>query len=787
MATLKVYPTGRAIREEISRVRANESLLPRLMRMDEFLYRLVYVKGRRFSEGSERIFWLKEAAEFEGFSRLNRDRELIRFFTRSSDFFRFFEELAWEKVPLEKLAQADTYAEYAKDIELLDMLKRRYRAILDSEAAYDRIFLPELYTFDSSFLSRWERIEIYLEGYLSRFEMELLTQAAQHTRLEIIWRTTPYNEKMRRRFAELGLELEPQSRLRFLLNRPLLLETTKQALKIKAKVLSVWERYEQAAVALAEIEGMVRRGISPDRIALVLPDESFKEVLKLYDRMGNLNFSMGFDYRNDPEYQIPKALHEFWTDPKEPKYLRRLAHYGLSFETLEALKGNRRCGVEEFLDSFAKEDIAGFFSINSKEEPNREQKPLWELNHRFRMLHKNRVLSLKEWLFLWIEEIKELRRDDIGGGKVTVMGVLETRGVSFEAVVIVDFNEGVVPASSGKDRFLDSRVRSFAGLPDRRDRESLQKHYYARLLEGAKEAVILYATGESRLPSRFLYELGLSEGEIVAAPRRLLYDQRSLKPQESDPFVEEFDAMQMRWSASRLKSWLECKRHFYYRYIEGLEEKESEEINEGLILHRVLEELFKKQRYYEDAKQLAKEFELIALKELKRYGSSGNYLLAYWKQRLKPYFQKEAERFAQGWRVERVEMNLEGEIAGLRFGGRIDRIDIREGKALALDYKSGSIQNANRTKNLDTLSDFQMSIYDLLLRSGYKDIDLAFVVPLEDEPFIFVEALEEKNMLLLKHIEELKETSSFLAQRCEDLKRCRWCPYQLLCERGEYL
>ena len=50
--------------------------------------------------------------------------------------------------------------------------------------------------------------------------------------------------------------------------------------------------------------------------------------------------------------------------------------------------------------------------------------------------------------------------DDVRGGKVTVMGVLETRGVRFEAVVIVDFNEGVVPATSSKDQFLNSQVRA---------------------------------------------------------------------------------------------------------------------------------------------------------------------------------------------------------------------------------------------------------------------------------------------------------------------------------------
>lgn len=787
MPTLKIYPTARAIREELSRWRTREGFLPQLMRMDEFIDRLAQVPGRRAAEGSERIFWLREAAEFEGFSRLSRDRELIRFFTRSSDFFRFFEELAWEQVPLERLEEADAYAEYAEHIEILATLRERYRAILDRESAYDRIFLPELYRFNAKFLSQWERVELHLEGYLSRFEMELLTRAARVTKLEISWRSTPYNEKMRQRFAEAGLELPAQSRLRFDLGRGELLESANEPLRIEARILAVQERYEQAAVALAEIEGMVRRGIAPDRIALVLPDEGLMPIFDLYDRMDNLNFSMGYDYHDRPEYRLPAALLESWNRPDEPEYRRRLAHYGLSLDVLGSLKASERCGVDEFLERFYEAGFPGFRSPEPGREPRREEEPLWELHHRFRKLNAHRALSLKEWLFLWLEELGGLRLDDVRGGKVTVMGVLETRGVAFDGVVLVDFNEGIVPASSGKDRFLDSRVRSFAGLPDRRDREALQKHYYARLLEGAKEAVILYARGENRLPTRFLYELGLEEGREVAAPRRLLYDHHPLPAADADPVVEAFDPAQMRWSASRLRTWLECKRRFYYRYIEGLEEKESEELNEGLILHRVLEGLFRERDHYDDPERMSREFAILAARELERHGSAGRYLLAYWNRKLEPYFRQEAKRFAQGWRVESIEEAVEGEIAGLRFGGRIDRID-RLGEArLALDYKSGSIKEANRKSNLEKLSDFQMSIYDLLLRSRFQELELAYVTPLEGGSFVPVAALEEKNALLLEYLERLKATRSFVAERCEDLKRCTWCPYQLLCERGEYL
>ncbi len=786
MPDLHIFPTSRSIRERVASLRTTGGFLPRLMRMDEFLARAAVVPDRRQAEASERIFWLREAADFEEFGRLGSERDLVRFFTRSADFFRFFEELAWEKVPLERLEEADAYAEYADHLRILGELRERYRQILDREGAYDRIFLPELYRINEAFLATAETLELYLEGTLSRFELELLEEAAKRRELRVHWRSTPYNEKMRERFAEAGLELPGQSRVFFSLSQKELIESEPSPLEIGAKVLAVRERYEQVAVALAEIEGMVRAGIAPERIALVLPDESFMRAFDLYDRMENLNFSMGYDYRDRPEYRVPAVLLEYWRG-FAPGDRELLEHYGFAPERYRGLEPSARVAAEEFREVFSEAGIPGFAPVDGEREPTREEAPIQELWHRFGQIHQGRRLAIREWLFLWLEELGQLRLDDVRGGKVTVMGVLETRGVHFDGVVIVDYNEGIVPASSGKDRFLDSRVRRFAGLPDRLDREALQKHYYARLLEGAREAVILYTAGESRLPSRLLYELGLEEGETVAAPRELLYSHASLPKERKDPVVESFDPLAMQWSASRLKIWLECRRRFYYRYILGLEEKRTEEINEGQVLHRVLERLFAERDHYEDPEAMRRRFETLAAQELERSGIAGRYLQAYWSRKLVPYFRQETERFAQGWRVEARERNIEGEIEGVRFGGRVDRIDVREEERMVLDYKSGKLTEANRKSSLERVTDFQMSIYDRLLRPEYPRLDLAFVTPLEERAFVPVAALEEKNALLAEHLEKLKATRSFIAERCEDLKRCSWCPYQLLCERGEYL
>ena len=106
---------------------------------------------------------------------------------------------------------------------------------------------------------------------------------------------------------------------------------------------------------------------------------------------------------------------------------------------------------------------------------------------------------------------------------------------------------------------------------------------------------------------------------------------------------------------------------------------------------------------------------------------------------------------------------------------------------MLLDYKSGSTAGATRVKDLEKLSKFQMSIYRLLLRERYPDLRLAFVRLFESPSYQELPGPEEKEEWLMKRLEELRATRSFEAAKCEDLQRCRHCPYRLLCERGEYL
>ncbi|WP_294958252.1 PD-(D/E)XK nuclease family protein [Sulfurovum sp.] len=746
------------------------------MRMDEFEQRIVLMEGKMLVDPLQRILLLKEAAGFEAFEMLRVDRELIRFFTKSEALFKFFEELAAEQVDFDMLAQADAYAEFDRHLQILEQLQERYKVLLEAGGWTDRMFIPQTYTLNEGFVKGYEKIEIFLEGYLSRFELELLEKAAAHTTLIIHYTTSAFNWKMLERFEACGIGLQANRAVSFDLGSQKIVNDHPNTESIDAVVYSVEERDEQVALAFMKIEEMVQSGMVPEEIVLVLPDEDFKKHFMLFDTHNNLNFAMGYDYANGRIYRSLDALYRYW-QKHDKESIVLMERYGLMKEEINVLNADAQVRVERFF-RFVQE-------INLLDAEKQER--VEEKYRHFLTLFPEATLSYKEWLFLWLKTLSKITLDDVRGGKVTVMGVLETRGVSFRGVVIVDFNEGIVPATSSKDLFLNSAVRTFAGLPTRLDRESLQKQYYNRLLQQAESAAIIYSTSQSSLPSKFLYELGLEDAQRPKVPLSLLYAHPSQLKEEEDPVVETFDAYAQTWSASRLKTYLECKRKYHYRYIQNIKAKEEDELNEGAFLHTLLEHLYKEQNCYANEAELTKRLHILMDTLLPDEDAKSRYRKLLWREKLKGFVEKEIAHFKAEWHVAERELEVSGEIGGLKFKGRIDRIDQNATDTLVLDYKSGRVEKEPKRLNPEKISDFQMSIYHQLLQKRYQNISLAFVKILEKGEKQQVTLLEERNELLGEHIVKLKQTKSFVAEKCDDLQKCIYCEFALMCGRGEYL
>ena len=386
---------------------------------------------------------------------------------------------------------------------------------------------------------------------------------------------------------------------------------------------------------------------------------------------------------------------------------------------------------------------------------------------------KDENLSLGNLIDLFLLEISRIKLDDVRGGKVTVMGLLESRGLQFDGVIIPDFNDDLVPKRSSGEMFLNSALRARAGLISHADRENLQRFYYDGLLRGAKKSAICYLQSVEKLPSRFLKSFEVQQdAEFSQEDYLRLFGREEFKPAlcgQEDP-VARHDFFAEELSFSRLDTFLECKRKYYYRYVLGL--REGLKFGEdnallGKILHTSFQRLYERagmkfsmQKFRSIYSQLAREAGIArfdAELELKAVEKLARLL----------------EGHEQIWSFSGSEVSLKGELDGVRLSGRIDRIDEdKTGRKFIIDYKRGPAK-----KHMEK---FQLTFYRALLAQececAYLSLkDCAFAAPGDKTP-----SLENLRETLSSIGKEFASEVAFT--RTEAVQSCEYCDYKIICK-----
>ena len=774
-----VLPSARAIRQEQLQCESETLFLPNYITMSEFISKLTIVDDYIFIDDDTRVLLLLEASDFSTFKELQIERNFFTFTKNSSYIFKFFEELSAELYDIENLSSADLYAEYEEHIAILQELYRRYEKLTNEKKLLDKVFLPKLYRFNSAYLKRIDSIEIHIDGYLTNFEFELLQKAAQSVETKILFSTSRFNIKMQEKLALLGFELERG--YRYLLNFTTKEIESRQKLSAYTEVSceSVGEPLLQIGFIKQKIYEYIKKGYDPQKIAVILPNESSAKLLKSFDIKSNLNFAMGESFR---ESQIYKKLHATMEmlnqDSSENR--ARLQRVGDELYSLFKNIDKEAQSKRALLDYLEK---VGEF-VSTKEEQKIYE---GELHAFIKLLPFVSELSLKSLLNLFMSRLSKRTIDDIRGGKITVMGVLETRSVDFDAVIIIDFDENNVPKRSDKDMFLNTKIREMANLPTMHDRENLQKHYYEMLLSRAKESALCYVSSKESNPSRFLKELGIKEKSIYddALYAQRLFNLNLPSKERDEDIVVEYSFKDVALSASRLKTYLSCKRKYYYRYILKIQNhtipKDMPQEHEiGVVLHNALANIYQKKNHYSSLDELERDL-FRELDTLRGKSELDIYLIALQKRILKSFCQKEIERFSQGYHVLATEKKFSEPFCGMTITGVIDRVDKRESAIEVLDYKTGSYKLYNKN-NFSDAKDFQLEFYYLLAgglgsveRVAFYDLKEAKIVP---EPF-----LEQKIEILRSHIKDLLQVESIECSKTDDLKECLYCEFALMCGR----
>ncbi len=776
---MTILPSSRAIRAAILKEKQNNTFLPSYITMSEFLQRALVVDGYARIDDDTRTLLLLEASDFDAFSTLNIERNFFTFTQNSSYIFRFFEELSGELVDIHALSMADTYGDYEEHIEILQEPYHRYELLCQQKRVLDPIFLPKNYTLNHAYIASQEDVLLVVEGYLTNFELQILQECAALTTLRLRFYANSFNIKMQEKLRDLGLEVIVDKNQIINLSTKSIEGSSSVTSQATVSCESFSQRILQVAFVKLKVQEFIDKGIPAEKIVVVLPNESFAEHLRRFDEKCNFNFAMGEGLASSVFVQSLEAVIQY-LDNKSVQNRSRINRVGV--DLLKGIQSRYKAD----LDSLEFGQI--FQPFLEKESSKAVLKIIQEELFYFEKLLPTLTGStLKSALHLFMNRLKKRSIDDVRGGKITVMGVLETRSVAYEGVIVVDFNEGSVPRKSEKDLFLNSATRIRAGLPGAHDRESLQKLYYNNLFLRAKEVAISYVSSVDAVPSRFLTQLGIETHNSFDESQwaELLFKTENKTLYEEDEIEIDYDFTAHNLSATGLKHFLSCKRRFYYRYIEHLDEHQIErdlpqEHEIGNALHKALQEVYEKQSRFTDKRSLQDAIAL-ALRSSSADTVLDRYLQKMWLKRLENFVDNEIERFQEA-EVLLCEHSLSKEVEGIRLVGNIDRIDRTPDGIEVLDYKSGAYP-VYTSRTVEKAKDFQLEFYYLLAqeegtvqRCGYYDLKTGKI--------IYEELLEAKLALLKEHLGVLAASKRINFEKTDELKECLYCPYIELCGRS---
>lgn len=218
-----------------------------------------------------------------------------------------------------------------------------------------------------------------------------------------------------------------------------------------------------------------------------------------------------------------------------------------------------------------------------------------------------------ELLFSFITHLLSLTHIPFSGEPATgiqVLGLLETRNLSFDNLLILSANEGNLPRRTISHSFIPYHLREAYGMSTHQQTNELYEHYFYRLLAAANSTTILFnATPQSLRagePSRFLLQL-LANNSIPNGQLRALQSPMSSRPiqpltiEKNDDILqrlhERYAQEEVILSPSAINTYINCSLQFYFHYVARLrmEEETDEQVPDnifGTAFHNAMEHIY---------------------------------------------------------------------------------------------------------------------------------------------------------------------------------------------------
>ncbi len=308
-----------------------------------------------------------------------------------------------------------------------------------------------------------------------------------------------------------------------------------------------------------------------------------------------------------------------------------------------------------------------------------------------------------------------------------IMGMLESRVLDFETIIISSVNEGILPSGKTNNSFIPFDVKIENNLPTYKEKDAVYTYHFYRLLQRAKNVYILYNTEADILTggekSRFVTQLEL-EGihhinhQIIAPQVPVIQASLNVVKKTGSILSELKGVAYKGFSPSSLTNYIRNPIDFYYQKI--LKIKEHDNVEEtvaantlGTVVHNTLEDFYKPLVGTFISVEIIKELKANITKTVTHHFTDvykegditkGKNLIIFEiaKRYVSNFLDLEIKELKAGNQIKIIAIeannNVVVEIPELDFPvtitGKVDRVDEFNGVTRIVDYKTGSVEQS---------------------------------------------------------------------------------------------
>lgn len=545
----------------------------------------------------------------------------------------------------------------------------------------------------------------------------------------------------------------------------------------KVDLIGVPQKIGQAKLAGEKVKEILatipqqNRAMELARTVIVLPDESMllPVLHSLPAELEDINVTMGFPLRETPLFSLLDLAVEMQCKKRKNGFSHREVSALLGHPYIDALAGKE---AEEKYDAIIsrnrvyvpQDELKGNAAIFEILFRNTEAKNatgyLLEVVEYLGASFSDRQSFDREFAFHFYQHISRLHtilsesttapewrgfqklfRQVLSSQKIPfsgeplrglqIMGVLETRNLDFDNVIILSLNEGMLPVANRQGTYIPNAIRKAYSLPTNEYNDAIYAYLFYRLLQRSETIQFFYNTepdlignGEmSRYLQQVLLESKLPVNKYILHTPVHVQEAQGIVIQKTADVLNQLEKYIVqadgdapsRLSPSTLNDYIECSLRFYLKNVVRL--TEADEVEEDLdarvfgnILHDTIHWFYDEIRQRKNGKVEVADIDEVsagidalidrAFREM--YHMDIGQEVIYEGQRVivreiaRAFLQKilEVDRAYAPFEILMLEEPFSHFITlpnqkKVKVGGNIDRADRKDGVVRVIDYKTG--------------------------------------------------------------------------------------------------